>query len=193
MKGHVGTILMPIRFATSLGLVLACIGCATRPASHPDRQNVNVRGILPGDVPEFLVSADTFELLSIEPNGRDKDEFNANGTEDEPRIRGYRIRKTVAVRDAPARQRVVDAIMRSIVTADGTLMCFMPSHAVRASDEDGGEVELILCFGCLSMETYSGWGKTQGNISRHARPCFEEILARDGTTTRPADKTHPSK
>ena len=123
---------------------------------------------LPKDVRAVLDKADRFELLSLDPDRRkekSKDNFH-----------GWNVLGLTEVKDAATRKKVVAALYKGIADSDGAVAaCFNPRHGIRAT-HDGKTVELVICYECLSMQSFLGKERASALTTRSPQKTFDEVL-----------------
>jgi hypothetical protein len=133
---------------------------------------------LPDAVRDVLANADTFELLSLNPDG---------GTTREPgHFWGWRVLGSIAVESPVTRDEVVAALKRGIAENEGWVAdCFDPRHGIRAA-RGGESVELVVCFECAQVYIYPD-GKWGGSVlvTGSPEPVFDRILSAAGVPLAP--------
>ena len=90
-----------------------------------------------------------------------------------PKFRGYVIDKTIKIRSASGRKAIVQAVMSAVTDPTASeAECFMPGFAIRV-DRGSKRLDLLICFDCHSVETFSGNSFGRGPISNLAFPCLQ--------------------
>ena len=99
-------------------------------------------GDLPKEVREAFAKAESFELYSLDPAGRNNDPTG---------FHGWRILGKVELKGAEAK-KVREAVEKGAKDSDGRVAkCFIPRHGIRL-----GAMDLVICFECLSAEVHKG-------------------------------------
>lgn len=129
-----------------------------------------------------LNSADTVELISLDPNVKP----GAKGPE---YLQEYKILGTLKISDAAQRKKVVAAVTKSIQESDGSVVeCFNPRHAVRFSKAGTGH-ELVLCFECMRANYFVA-RNPRGTLplSKSGETELDQILSEAKVTLAPKGK-----
>lgn len=92
------------------------------------------------DVATAITSADSIELISINPNFRKGGDYH-----------GWQELGRATIESAATQKEIVAKLDDAINRSDGTVAgCFNPRHAVLAKHE-GKTYEVIICFECMSL------------------------------------------
>ncbi|HLW65757.1 MAG TPA: hypothetical protein VKS79_10595 [Gemmataceae bacterium] len=150
-----------MRSIPAVTIVGAVLAAASPPATAKDNK-------LPDEVVNVLANAETFELLSLDPDSRvdtSKDAFH-----------GYKVLGKTSVKEADARQKLVDSLAKGMEGEIRPAKCFNPRHGIRAT-HDGKTVELVICFECHQFKVFTGPGKVSGLlVDKSPEPAFDKIL-----------------
>lgn len=129
----------------------------------------------PGDSRALLEDADTFEMLSLSPDGNPEAILpktpNTSG-----HFHGWRILGRTPVRAPQQRKQLLAALYNSMGGSCGA-MCFNPRHGIHAS-KNGKTVDLIICFGCGRLQTNTPQGVGYSDIcgGENAKSAFNAVL-----------------
>lgn len=133
------------------------------------------RGI-PSDAAEVLRNADSFELLSIDPErGRDDDDF-----------RGFKVLGRTSVTDPATRERLYQSLQFGARwNLPLPAMCFNPRHGIRAT-AGGKTVDLVICFECKQVNVWHGDSLvTTFMVGQSPAPEFDQVLRDAGLPLAP--------
>jgi len=126
---------------------------------------------LPPRTVAVLEQADQFELLALSPTSTKSDQS----------FHGYAVLGAAKISQTDTRRRLVSALRQSMRESDGTLAaCFHPRHGIRAT-RNGKQVDLVICFECLSFELY-GDSEETFLITSKPRTLFDEVLKSSGAS-----------
>jgi hypothetical protein len=117
-------------------------------------------------VERLLDRADTFELVSLDPERRaGKD---GKGIDGKDRFHGWPVLGKTEVKDAAERKRRADALRLGAEDNFGMVAaCFIPRHGLRLKG-DGKTVDLVICFQCLSVEVFVDGARQKGFLTTGA-------------------------
>jgi hypothetical protein len=120
---------------------------------------------IPEVVLEMLDKAETYELLSLEPE-RIKDGFH-----------GRKILGQTTVKAEAERKRLTEALKLGVENNFGLVAgCFSPRHGLRLTG-NGKTVELVICFSCMSIEVYVDGKQGKGFLTTdEPKQAFNAIL-----------------
>jgi hypothetical protein len=124
------------------------------------------RALLPGDTQSILEHADHFELLSLEPS------LHVTGDD---HFQGYVVRGRAVLKDHAVQMKLLHAMYGSLghgVPAS----CFDPRHGIHAV-HNGQTVDILICFECAQVYSYSSFGTKSVSTGDGARPVFEQVFA----------------
>jgi len=119
---------------------------------------------LPGDVRRILAKADRFEVLSLEPDGR---EWTTLGRAE--------------VGDRAEQKAIVDAVEKGIAEGTGGAICFTPRHGIHATYK-GKSVDVLICFECsvVVVEVNGKFRKPRLPTSRASQAVLDAVLRKAG-------------
>jgi hypothetical protein len=127
---------------------------------------------IPGDARYILERADSFELLSLEPE-RVKD---AKET-----FQGWKVLGKKVIDKAEMRKKLVDEFERGVAEyTGGAAKCFNPRHGIRVK-HDGKSADFVICFECDRVLVYAG-GKDERLflVSQTPGILFNKVLKEAG-------------
>ena len=129
--------------------------------------------ILPKSARNILESAETIELLSIEP-------CVASMLERRSRVHnqgllGCTIVKSVFVTDATSRSNLLNGLYYGVAAGGTPMACWQPQHGIRASAK-GRTVEIAICFQCSYLHGYVGNEHFDAIISGRPQALFNSLL-----------------
>jgi hypothetical protein len=122
---------------------------------------------LPSPVAKALRDADSFELLSLDPQ---------HGLQDAD-FHGYKILGRTQITDTATRQLLYDALQTGASwNSPFAMKCFDPRHAIRVRSK-GIITDLLICFECLQVEVHSDAApETKFIVNRKPEPLFDQVL-----------------
>jgi hypothetical protein len=130
---------------------------------------------IPDDIEKALDQADTFELLSLEPNSGSRKGSTDSSKED---FHGWTVLGKKAIEDAATRKKLVAALKKGVSEHDGKAdKCFNPRHGIRLHHA-GSTIDLVICFECYQVQAYTGNQRSNKEIlvSRSPQPVFDAAL-----------------
>lgn len=134
---------------------------------------------LPSSVAKALLEAETFELLSLNPeHNRPDADFH-----------GYKVLGRTQITDPATRRKLYDALQTGASwNLTGTAKCFDPRHAIRVTAVDS-TTDLLICFECLQVEVHSGAAQeTKFIVNQKPEAVFDQVLQDAGVPLAP--KSH---
>jgi hypothetical protein len=136
---------------------------------------------LPALTRNVLDSGEQFVLLSLDPTplalrrqfGRESDPPPKETFHD------YAVLGKAAIHDQKERAELLRALYKGVADSHGLVAsCFNPRHGISATLA-GETVDLVICFECLSIQTYAKDGK--GVLTTASpQPTFNRALGRAG-------------
>lgn len=143
-------------------LVLALAACTT----SEDRR-------LPGEADAWLAGATRIEIFALDPMHEAL--YGTDSPESES-LHGYRILGRAVLEDPAKCAELGGLIRRGIRESDGRVAaCFNPRHGLRI-ERDSRELELVICFECLSMHAY---GEALGTPGDNASALTSDSVERE--------------
>jgi hypothetical protein len=141
---------------------------------------------LPAEVAAVLRSADTIELLSIQPGIR-RGEIDEG--DDRPKFHSWPVLGQTELKNGADRERLYDALCAGVASNPGMVAgCFNPRHGIRA-EHDGHTTELVICFECMSLQAFHDGQQLESVlITADPQSVFDDILKAAGIEL--ADKAH---
>ncbi len=130
---------------------------------------------MPSAVAGALRQADSFDLLSLDPehNRQDAD------------FHGYKVLGRTLITDPATRQLLINnlqAAARGIIFPN---KCFNPRHGIRVT-ANGRTYDLVICFECLQIYVYEGEIlQTTFNVKAFPQPVFDQVLRDAGLPLAP--------
>lgn len=130
---------------------------------------------LPSDVVAVLENADTFELLSLDP----EHESTGNGRQQWPEL------GKTAIQSPETRQRVLAALNQGVAEGGTAAKCFFPRHGIRAVRGDT-TVDLVMraraCFECHQIYVYFDGKRSASAVLTSGSPeaTLDEVLKTAG-------------
>jgi hypothetical protein len=124
-----------------------------------------------------LDSGEQFVLLSLDPkrpSPRHDDDPPSKET-----FHGYAVLGEAVIHDQAIRKELLGALYKGVANSDGDqYACFYPRHGISATLA-GEKVDLVICFECLSIDTY---GKDKKIVLTTGSPgqTFDKALERAG-------------
>jgi hypothetical protein len=166
------------------GLALAVIAAVwLKSGRRPMREGYDPnQNNFPADARKVLETGEHFVLLSLDPT------HPALRSESAPppkeTFHDYSVLGKTEIRSAEERTELLRALDKGIADSDGSVAsCFNPRHGISATLH-GETVDLIICFECLSIETYTthrdGVLNRSKNVftTRSPQPTFNRALER---------------
>ena len=140
---------------------------------------------LPREAKRILDRAEKLELILIEPSGgryHPNIEYKLNSQD---RYYGYEVLGKAVVSGARAKE-LRRALYSGVaaIRAGESAMCFSPRHGLRATHK-GRTTELLICFQCMNLSTYTADGQRHPPmtaIARGAQPVFNRLLSEGGVS-----------
>jgi len=123
---------------------------------------------LPADTKAFLMTADEFTLLSLDPN-RDA------GRKAKVAFKGYRVVGSTPIVASEERTNLVNALENGIANANAVIFCFNPRHGIRAK-KAGQTMECLICFECAQVIIYSNSTTNGYGTSSEPSKTFNDSL-----------------
>jgi hypothetical protein len=102
---------------------------------------------LPDETKSFLMTADEFTLLSLDPD-------RGAGQKAKSAFRGYRVVGSTAIVAPKEKTSLVNALENGIADGRTIAMCFNPRHGIRAKKGDQ-TIDCLICFECSQVVIYS--------------------------------------
>lgn len=129
---------------------------------------------LPAAVEQLLDKAETFELVSLDPDNRGKGVVAKDG------FQGWKVLGKTSVKDEE-RKRLTAALRLSVEDNFGiAAACFIPRHGIRLKG-DGKTVDLVICFECLSAQVFVDGKRGKGFLTTNEpRAAFDAVLKTAG-------------
>ena len=126
------------------------------------------KNTIPDDVRAVLESADQFELLSLNPDPREKPKDG---------FHGWKVLGRTTVKDADTRKKLVDALQKGVAENDGTVAaCFNPRHGIRVT-QGGKTADIVICFECFQASAYLGDKATKSFlVTASPQATFDGVL-----------------
>lgn len=121
---------------------------ATTPVSEPLPE---LGGRMPAEAHAVLTDAGSMQLLRLDPHR----------LEEQPKgpakFHGYAILGETELATPESRHEAIFHIYQGIADKQDDMVaaCFNPRHGIRAT-KDGQQVDLVICYQCLSLEVYLG-------------------------------------
>jgi hypothetical protein len=139
---------------------------------------------LPDEIESILEEAETFELLSIDPELVALKEKPA----DAEAFHGYHVLGSTKITDKKTQHNLIAAVDRSMAKSLGSgFKCFFPRHGIRAI-HNGQTVDLLLCFQCGNMEIHLNDNRLPTEyIARGEQSVFDDVLTQANITLAPRD------
>jgi hypothetical protein len=128
---------------------------------------------VPEDIRAMLKNAQTFFILSLDPNPPER-EYRVDQDRSDL-FHGYVIRERRNVPKGAERKRLLEALYRSIEDSDGGFdLCFRPRHAL--SIQFGARTtDILVCFECRLIRVYSPEVR-EIVIAAKEQPVFDSAL-----------------
>lgn len=125
---------------------------------------------LPPETRKLLDSADSVELLSLDPKPFPPDAKNRG-------FHGYKELGRVKLAKKAGREAVLKALYRGIDDSKGLVAgCFNPRHGIRAVSGDK-TVDLVICYECLSMQVFVNGKRAPAALTvRGPEVLFNKVL-----------------
>jgi hypothetical protein len=133
------------------------------------------RGI-PGVAAKAMRNADSFELLSVDPErGRDDADFHH-----------FKVLGRTMVTDPATRKRLYNSLQSGARwNLPFRSMCFNPRHAIRAT-AGGNTVDLVICFECSQVQVWQDDSHvTTFIVGQSPEPVFDQALRDAGLPLAP--------
>jgi hypothetical protein len=133
--------------------------------------------VLSPDSRKILESGDHFILYSLDPTGLDFPNHSASKSEV---FHNYAVLGKTEIQNQKQRMELLHAFYKGIADSDDSVAaCFNPRHGIRATLA-GETVDLVICFQCLSMETYTEPDARAGSLltTRSPKSTFNKALER---------------
>jgi len=131
---------------------------------------------LPRVAAEAMRDADSFELLSLDPNrGRDDADFHH-----------FKVLGRAMVTDAATRNRLYRSLQSGARwNLPFPAMCFNPRHGIRATS-GVSTVDLVICFECSQVQVWHGDSHvTTFIVGQSPEPLFDQVLCDAGLPLAP--------
>jgi hypothetical protein len=137
---------------------------------------------LPTATRKILDTGERFVLLSLDPTPPGLRSESAPPPKET--FHDYGVLGRTDIHSTEERAELLHALYKGIVESDGSVAaCFNPRHGITAT-LGGDTVDLVICFECLSIETYAG--QAEGVLARSAnvltthspQPMFNRALER---------------
>jgi len=131
---------------------------------------------MPSAVASALRQADSFELLSLDPEHNRKDaDFH-----------GYKVLGRTLITDDPATRKLLynklQSATRSIIFP---MKCFNPRHGISVTAK-GRTYDLLICFECLQVYVYEGdKHELTFTVKADPQPVFDQVLRDAGLPLAP--------
>jgi len=134
--------------------------------------------VFPGGSRQVLEDAPFLTMMSIDPRNELPDDTKAPGT-----FRGYRIVGQLQL-DGERKRKLI-RVFYDGMTRDGIrAKCFSPRHAISAKHGDR-TVDLLICFECGHIKSYTGESFVYDFISQKTQPYFDGVLKNAGVPLSP--------
>ena len=127
------------------------------------------RALLPGTARDVVENAESFEIISVDPDR------THSGND---RFRGFLIRGRTELRDEIAKKRLMGALYTSLGHGMPAL-CFDPRYAIHAV-RAGHSVDLLICFQCGQVEGFVDDKRTDALVGDGAEGEFEAVFQAAG-------------
>lgn len=93
---------------------------------------------------------------------------------------GYEVLGRADLSDAASQGELFTAIAEGIQRSDGTVAaCFNPRHGIRVEGE-GGSVEFVICYECLSMNVHGPAGRVNKLTVSEVQGRVDTVFAQVG-------------
>lgn len=113
---------------------------------------------LPSEARKILDAGQRFILLSLDP--MDPALRSKSAPAPKETFHDYTVLGQTEIRDERQRADLLRALYKGIADSDGGIApCFNPRHGISATLGDE-TVDLVICFECFSIETYTGAGES---------------------------------
>jgi hypothetical protein len=138
-----------------------------------------ITNVIPAAAAAILEQPDQFELLSLNPQLQQE----AAGVD----YHGFRVIRTVVIKDAETRQRLVSSFKIAVAENQGTVAaCFNPRHGMRVT-RNQKQVEFVICFECNRVRVF---GVVRGEflVTNSAQAFFDSVLRNKDISREDAEK-----
>ena len=129
------------------------------------------RNRIPPDTEAALIHAETYELLSLDPDREPQAD----------RFHGWHVLGRIAIGDNATRTKLNAALLVGVKQNKGIVAgCFRPRHGIHVTHK-GKVHDVVMCFECLSASVYVD-GQRSGSflVSESPQPVFDEVLQAAG-------------
>ena len=150
----------------------------------PTSQQLNA--MFPDGARQVLEQSPQLTLFSVDPSPEDYDsQFNSKT---HPMFHGHMIFGQTVISDSAAKTALLASFYDGLVAPPDPrgykqvgIGCFNPRHGLRAT-LDGKTVDLLICFGCMQVETYINNHRLARHAHINAAPSekFNQILTAAG-------------
>jgi hypothetical protein len=126
---------------------------------------------LPISASQALTDSASFELLSLNPDSRDK---HADGAG----FQGWSVLGETTIADPVSRAKLIDAFEKGVKQHDGGIAaCFNPRHGIRVVS-DSETHEFVICFECSQVRWYIDGQRADSTIliSESPQRVFDAVL-----------------
>lgn len=126
---------------------------------------------LPPNVLSALQAAESYELLSLDPNPELRGEAGRSG------FHGWHVLGRTAITDVRVQQKLNSALQAGVQENDGTVAaCFEPHHGISVVSRES-TTDLVICFACFSAQVYVNGAKGDGFLTTGSpQPVFDKVL-----------------
>lgn len=169
----------------SVAAAVILLNRSNRGSSPP--KFVPTQNAIPAEIKKTLETGERFVLLSLDP----ADPALRPESDPPPKetFHDYAVLGKAEIRDQQERTNLLRALYKAVADSDGSVAaCFNPRHGVSATS-GGDTVELLICFECSSIETFTG--HAEGPLTRSVNvatahpphspePIFNQALRRAG-------------
>ena len=164
--------LMKRCFAYTL-IILGLVQVATAQTAVPGTNTfANPKAGLPLETKRFLLDADKFVLLSLDPETDFKNKLKNT-------FRKHRVIGYTNVEQSKDRTNLVDALDSGIANGYGSARCFNPRHGIIATKDDK-RMDCLICFECGSLLIYSASITNGFTTSKAPAVVFNGVLRKAG-------------
>ena len=150
----------------------------------PTSQQLNA--MFPDGARQVLEQSPQLTLFSVDPAAGDYD--SVVGSKPLPMFHGHMIFGQTVISDAAAKAALLASFYDGLVIPPDPrglkqigIGCFNPRHGLRATMK-GKTVDLLICFGCMQVETYINNHRLARHAHINAAPSekFNEVLTAAG-------------